>query len=198
MRTAQITPGGTVAVIGCGGVGLNTIQGARHAGAGRIIAIDVADRKLELAKVFGATDTINSSEVDPVRQERTLTDRFGADVVIDVTGKLAVTEQMIAMTRRGGQSIFVGMPGFEAMMTMPVQNSLISAQQTFRGCVYGGVDITTDIPLTELYRSGDLLLDELISHRIALGEINEAFASMEDGEVARSVVVFDTSDLASA
>jgi Zn-dependent alcohol dehydrogenase len=127
-----------------------------------------------------------------VKAVRALTDRFGVDVAFDVTGKLPVMEQMIAMTRRGGQSVFVGMPGFEAQMTIPVQNALISAQRTFRGCVYGTVDVSADIPeLARLYGTGELLLDELISHRIGLGDINEAFLSMTAGEVARSVVVLD-------
>ncbi len=191
MRTAQIAPGDRVAVVGCGGVGLNTIQGAVHAGASMVIAVDVSAHKLELAKAFGATHVVDSSTEDVVRTVRGLTDRFGVDVALDVTGKVAVMEQVIGMTRRGGQTVFVGMPGFEAQMTIPVQNALISAHRTFRGCVYGGVDVATDIPdITERYQRGELMLDELISQRIDLAQVNEAFEQMSAGEVARSVIVF--------
>jgi NDMA-dependent alcohol dehydrogenase len=191
MNTARIEKGDTVAVVGCGGVGLNVIQGARVAGAERIIAVDMVDSKLELARQFGATDTVNAGQRDAVSTVIDLTDQRGADVGFEVIGLQVTIEQTINMTRRGGQAILVGVPPLDVMVTLPAMIGLIVQEKTVKGCWYGSSDVRRDVPrLIDLYRKGDLKLDELISREIKLEGINEAFEAMKTGEVARSVVVY--------
>jgi len=190
-RIADIHPGSTVAVVGCGGVGLSAIQGAKAAGARRIFAIDVVPTKLDLARTFGATDALLINGVETIRAVRKLTDDRGVDVGIDASGNLEAISLMISMTRKGGECVFVGMPGFEAVLPLELQRSLISAQRTFKGCVYGGIDIEVDVAhMVASYQEGRLLLDELVSRQIGLEDVNDALQSMASGEVGRSVVVF--------
>ncbi len=190
-RTASIKPGSSVVVVGCGGVGLSAIQGAKASGAGQIIAVDVSEEKLELARIFGATDVVLSNGVESIRAIRALTGRRGADVGIDATGIISVIAEMIAMTRRGGECVFVGMPGFGEILPLDVQKLLISSQRTFKGCVYGAIDIDVDVPqMVHDYLEGTLLLDELIGHEIALEGVNDALRSLATGTLARSVIVF--------
>ena len=191
-NTARIAAGDTVAVIGCGGVGLNVIQGARIAGAGQIVAVDMNETKLGLAKQFGATATINASQGDPVGQVRELTEQRGADVAFEVIGLGPTIDQAITMTRRGGQTILVGVPRMEVAVNVPAFLGLIFAEKTIKGCWYGSSNVHTDVPkFVDLYRKGDLLLDELISREIRLDQVNEAFDALKTGEVARSVIVYD-------
>jgi Zn-dependent alcohol dehydrogenase len=179
-----------VAVVGCGGVGLNAIQGARLAGAGQVIAIDLLPAKLELARQFGATDLVNAGEVDAVRAVRELTEGRGADVAIEVIGGQATVDQAVQMTRSGGQTVFVGIGGMDVQLSMPVL-MLLGAGKSLTGCIYGSSDVQRDVPrLIEQYQAGDLLLDELISRRIALDEVNDALQLLEKGEVTRSVIEF--------
>jgi Zn-dependent alcohol dehydrogenase len=190
MNTASFSPGETVAVVGCGGVGLNAIQGARLAGAGQVIAIDLLPAKLELARQFGATDLVNAGEVDAVRAVRELTEGRGADVAIEVIGGQATVDQAVQMTRSGGQTVFVGIGGMDVQLSMPVL-MLLGAGKSLTGCIYGSSDVQRDVPrLIEQYQAGDLLLDELISRRIALDEVNDALQLLEKGEVTRSVIEF--------
>ncbi len=189
MNTANISKGDTVAVLGCGGVGLNVIQGARIAGAGEIIAIDMVDGKLEMAKQFGATQTINAGEGDPVSKVMSLTGERGADVAFEVIGMQQTIEQTIGMTRRGGQAILVGVPKMDAMVQVPAFLGLVLQSKQIRGCWYGSSNVQKDIPmLIDLYKSGQLKLDELISRTIDLDGVNDAFEAMGTGEVARSVI----------
>ena len=191
LNTASIAKGDTVAVIGCGGVGLNVIQGARIAGAKRIIAVDMVDSKLEMARQFGATDTVNGSKGDAVSGVMDLTDQRGADVTFEVIGLEATIQQAITMARRGGQTILVGVPPMDVMVTVPAMIGLIVQEKTVKGCWYGSSDVRRDVPrLIDLYRKGELKLDELISREIKLDAINDAFEAMKTGEVARSVVVY--------
>ncbi|TML92981.1 MAG: Zn-dependent alcohol dehydrogenase [Actinobacteria bacterium] len=191
LNTASIAEGDTVAVIGCGGVGLNVIQGARIAGAERIIAVDMVDSKLEMARQFGATDTVNGGKGDAVSGVMDLTEQRGADVTFEVIGLEATIQQAIGMARRGGQAILVGVPPMDVMVTLPAMIGLIVAEKTVKGCWYGSSDVRRDVPrLIELYRNGALKLDELISREIKLDAINDAFEAMKTGEVARSVVVY--------
>lgn len=196
LNTAAITPGDTVAVIGCGGVGLNVIQGARIAGAGEIIAIDLHPAKLELARQFGATHTIDSSSGDgaagdTVRAVRELTDRRGADVSFEVIGLAATIEQAVKMTRRGGQVVLVGVPSRDVHLDVEVFADILLQERKILGCWYGSSDPQRDIPrLVERYREGTLMLDELVSRTIDLEDVNDAFAAMERGEVARSVIAY--------
>jgi Zn-dependent alcohol dehydrogenase len=191
MNTANIQPGDTVAVVGCGGVGLNVIQGARIAGASRIIAVDMNETKLQMAKDFGATDVINASDGDPVGKVMGLTEERGADVAFEVIGLQQTIDQVITMTRRGGEVVLVGVPKMDAMVQIPAFLGLVLQGKTIKGCWYGSSNTHEDIPkLVRLYKSGELKLDELISRTIPLEEVNEAFDAMATGEVARSVIAY--------
>lgn len=191
VNTASIKPGGTVAVIGCGGVGLNVIQGALHAGAGQVIAVDVSNEKLETAKLFGATDFVNATEGNPVNAVRKLTEGRGVDTSFEVIGNPATMAQAISMARRGGEMILVGMPKIDVDLTVNAAMGLVYDEKTIKGSFYGSADVRRDVPMiAALYQSGALKLDELISGRIPLAEINDAFDALRDGAVTRSVVVF--------
>jgi Zn-dependent alcohol dehydrogenase len=190
-NTATVNPGDSVAVIGCGGVGLNVIQGARIAGAEVIIGIDVNQAKLDTARSFGATHTVDATATDPANAVRDLTGQRGADVAFEALGHGPTTEQAVAMSRRGGQVILVGIPRLDVMLTMPVFLGLVLQERTIKGCWYGSSDIRRDVPiLIDHYRQGRLQLDELVSRRIELPQVNDALAAMKAGEVARSVIVY--------
>lgn len=187
--TADIAPGDTVAVVGCGGVGLNVVQGARLAGAGAIIAVDVSEAKLQLARQLGATAAVNAGEQDPVSGVMALTEQRGADVSFEVVGTQRTIEQSLAMTRRGGQAVLVGLPGMDVMIHLPAFLGLILAAKTVKGCWYGSSDVRRTVPdLVDHYRRGRLKLDELVSCTITLDEVNDAFEAMKRGEVARSLI----------
>jgi len=192
INAARVRPGQTVAVFGCGGVGLNVIQGAALCGAATIIGVDLVDKKLAWAKQFGATHTLDGGSghdvADAIRQ---LTAGVGADVVFEVIGNPAVVSLCLQSTRRGGKVIMVGVPGFGEDLAVPA--ALIPLEEkSIVGTLLGSANMHRDMPkLLELYMKGKLKLDELISQRIKLDEINTAFASMERGEVARSVIVYD-------
>jgi S-(hydroxymethyl)glutathione dehydrogenase / alcohol dehydrogenase len=191
LNTANIRQGDTVAVVGCGGVGLNVIQGARIAGAGEIIAVDMNETKLQLAKEFGATATINASQGDPVSQVMAMTGQRGADVAFEVIGLQQTIDQTMIMTRRGGQAILVGVPKMNAILNVPAFFGVVLAEKTIKGCWYGSSDVQRDVPkLVGYYRDGRLKLDELISQTITLEQVNEAFEAMKTGEVARSVIEY--------
>ncbi len=191
LNTADIQKGDSVAVVGCGGVGLNVIQGARIAGASEIIAVDMVDTKLKLATDFGATQTVNAGDGDPVEAVRNLTGGRGADVAFEVIGLEPTIEQAINMTRRGGETVLVGVPRMDVQVAVPAFLGLILQNKTIKGCWYGSSNVQQDVPkLIELYKKGDLKLDELISREIDLAEVNDAFEAMKRGEVARSVIVY--------
>ena len=190
-NTADIRPGDTVAVIGCGGVGLNVIQGAVIAGATRVIAVDMLDGKLDMAEQFGATDRVNAGETDAVQKVMELTGGRGADVAFEVIGLKSTIDQTVAMTRRGGEAILVGVPKMEVMLEVPAFFSVVFWSKAIKGCWYGSSNVQEDVPkLIGWYREGKLKLDELISRRIGLDEVNDAFRAMEAGEVARSVIEY--------
>jgi len=192
LNTAQIRKGDTVAVVGCGGVGLNVIQGARIAGAGEIIAIDMNETKLQMAKEFGATASVNASQSNAVSQVMEMTEQRGADVAFEVIGLQQTIDDTITMVRRGGQAILVGVPKMDAMIQVPAFFGVVLAEKTIKGCWYGSSNVQKDVPkLVELYKSGQLKLDELISRTIKLDEVNEAFEAMKTGEVARSVISYE-------
>lgn len=190
-NTANIRNGDTVAVLGCGGVGLNVIQGAKIAGADELVAIDRFGSKLAMARQFGATQTVNTSESDPVAAVRELTEGRGADVAFEVIGLEPTITQALDMTRNGGETILVGIPRLDVTLNLPAALTFLYLNKTLRGCWYGSSNIDRDVPkLLELYKRGELKLEELISREIKLEELNHAFAAMESGEVARSVIVF--------
>jgi NDMA-dependent alcohol dehydrogenase len=191
LNTAHISRGDTVAVVGCGGVGLNVIQGAAIAGAGQIIAVDVHPAKLELARGFGATAVVDASARDAVSAVMELTSQRGADVAFEVIGLQQTIDQTIGMTRRGGQAILVGVPRMDATVNVPAFFGVVLAEKTIRGCWYGSSDVRRDVPrMIEFYRQGRLKLDELISQTIGLEQVNEAFASLQAGQVARTVITY--------
>jgi Zn-dependent alcohol dehydrogenase len=191
VNTASIAPGDTVAVVGCGGVGLNVIQGAVIAGAARVIAVDMLEGKLKLAEQFGATDLVDASAADSVGRVFELTEGRGADVVFEVIGLKATIDQCVAMTRRGGETVLVGVPSMDVLLELPAMFGVILMSKTVKGCWYGSANVREDVPkLLGWYREGTLKLDELISRRIGLDDVNEAFRAMEAGEVARSVITY--------
>jgi len=192
MNTAHIRPGQTVAVFGCGGVGLNVIQGAVLCGAARVIAVDLMPKKLEWAKVFGATDVINGNDVGDVPEAiKALTDGLGVDYAFEVIGVPAVITQAFLSVKRGGKAVVVGVPGFDQMVTLPAA-MLALEERSVIGSLYGSANMRRDMPkLLDLYMHKQLKIDELISRRIKLDEVNKAFDAMEKGEVARSVIVYN-------
>jgi S-(hydroxymethyl)glutathione dehydrogenase/alcohol dehydrogenase len=189
INTAKVEPGSSVAVIGCGGVGLNVVQGAVLAGAEKIIAIDLNPRKLELAKQFGATHFVNPKEGDPVTQVLGLTDGLGVDYAFEVIGRADTAVQAYNSIRPGGTAVVVGVAKPDDMMMIPALSLL--QEKTLKGSIYGSARPSVDMPrLLELYMNKKLKLDELVSRRIKLEEINAAFEWMEKGEVARSVIMY--------
>ena len=189
INTAKVEPGTSAVVIGCGGVGLNTIQGAALAGAEKIIAVDLNPNKLELATQFGATHCVNPNDGDPVTQVQALTDGLGADYAFEVIGRADTAVQAYHSIRPGGTAVVVGVAKPDDMLTIPAISLL--QEKTLKGSLYGSARPSVDMPrLLDLYMNKKLKLDELVSRRISLEEINDAFEWMEKGEVARSVIVF--------
>jgi S-(hydroxymethyl)glutathione dehydrogenase/alcohol dehydrogenase len=190
LNSAEVRAGSTVAVIGCGGIGLNCVQGAYLAGARRIIAVDTMESKLELARQFGATDTVDASESDPVQQVIALTGE-GVDYSFEAIGLKPTAEQAFNMLRRGGTGTIIGMIPFGTDIELPGFAFLM--EKKLQGSTMGSNRFRVDIPQwLELYQQGRLKFDELVSRRITLEQINEGFEAMKSGEVARSIIVFDS------
>jgi NDMA-dependent alcohol dehydrogenase len=190
-RCASVEAGASVLVVGCGGVGLNVVQGARLAGARVIVACDLLDNKLEYARQFGATHTVNASRDNVVDRARELTEGRGVDYAFDAIGGEATTVQILDAVRPGGTAVIVGMAAMAARA--PVPPYLMALQEkTLKGTMYGSVRPNLDFPrLVDLYLDGRLKLDELVSRTYRLEEINDAFAALRTGQVARGVVVFE-------
>jgi S-(hydroxymethyl)glutathione dehydrogenase/alcohol dehydrogenase len=189
-RCAAVESGASVVVIGCGGVGLNVVQGARLAGARMIVACDLLDNKLVFAKEFGATHTVNAAHADVVETVRSLTGGRGADYAFDAIGSEKTTLQIIDAVRPGGTAVIVGMA--PQAVRAPINPFLMAVQEkVIKGTMYGSVRPNVDFPwLVELYLDGRLKVDELVSRTYRLEEINEGFAAMRGGQVARGVIVF--------
>lgn len=187
---ARIRPGETAAVIGCGGVGLNVIQGARLAGAGTIIAVDVHPAKLELARTFGATHVIDSATTDPVGAVRDLT-RGGADHVFDVVGVSETLLSAVEMLRAGRTAYLVGVPPADLNLEVPGLSMLVNAKGV-RALLMGSNRFHKDIPmLARLHLDGHLELDALVAERTPLDQVNEGFDLMRAGGAARVVLDLD-------
>ncbi|MBI2207189.1 MAG: Zn-dependent alcohol dehydrogenase [Candidatus Rokubacteria bacterium] len=187
---AKVRPGSSVLVIGTGGVGLNVVQGAALAGAERIIAVDLLDRKLDFARQFGATHTVNASSGDPVAAVRDLTGGRGVDYAFEVIGLPKTMRQAYDCLAKRGMAVVVGVSPFTAEVSVPVM-SLVFEERVLTGSIYGSARPRHDIPmLIDLYRAKKLKLDELLTRSYPFEEINEAYAALERGEVARSVVTF--------
>jgi S-(hydroxymethyl)mycothiol dehydrogenase len=190
LNTAPVSRGQSVAVIGCGGVGDAAIAGARLAGAARIIAVDIDDRKLALAETFGATHTVNSRDTDPVTAIRELTGGHGADVVIDAVGRPETYKQAFYARDLAGTVVLVGVPTPDMKLELPLLD-VFGRGGALKSSWYGDCLPSRDFPmLVDLYRQGRLDLDAFVTETIALDEVEKAFEKMHSGEVLRSVVVF--------
>lgn len=187
-NTAKVEAGSTVAVFGCGGVGLNTIQAARIVGATTIIAVDISDEKLDLAKLFGATHSVNSKTEDPVKFIRELTG--GVDYAFEALGREETIQAAWKTVGAFGQLTLVGLMKHGASLTIdagPFVN-----EQSIKGCYFGSSDIAKDVPmLVQSYLDKELLLDELITSRVKLEDLDVAFDRLRQGEGARNVIVFE-------
>ena len=189
VNTGGVTRGDSVAVFGCGGVGDAAIAGSRLAGAHTIIAVDIDDRKLEWAKGFGATDTINSTETDPVDAIRELTGGNGVDVAIEAVGNPATYEQAFFSRDLAGTVVLVGVPSPDMKIELPLLE-VFGRGGALKSSWYGDCLPTRDFPLyIDLYLQGRLDLDGFVSETISLEDVEEAFHRMERGEVLRSVVM---------
>lgn len=189
LNTAHVTPGSSVVVIGCGGVGQATIQGARIAGAARIIAVDPVALKRDMALKLGATDAVDPGEGDVVAQVMALTGGRGADYAFEVIGVPELITQAFNCVRSGGTAVAVGVPKFDQDVTIP-SFPLILSEKRLLGTVYGSANVRRDFPrLIGLVEQGRLDLGGMVSKRISLDEINEGFDAMKNGEVIRSVIV---------
>ncbi|MDA2988736.1 MAG: Zn-dependent alcohol dehydrogenase [Actinomycetota bacterium] len=187
-NTARLRAGSTVAVVGVGGIGLNIIQGARLAGAERIIAVDVRQDKLELAASFGSTDGVLGGGVDVAAEVVELT-KGGVDAAFEAIGFAETANQAFRMTRRGGATYLAGVSATGTGYDF-TGNDLVLGGRSVHGVYMGSNFFKRDIPmLANLYLQGRLKLDELVSARISLNEINDGFSAMKNGDVARSVVV---------
>jgi S-(hydroxymethyl)mycothiol dehydrogenase len=190
VHTGNVGRGDTVAVIGCGGVGNAAIAGAAFAGARRVIAVDVDPRKLEWARGFGATQTINSLETDPVEAIKELTDGVGADVVVEAVGLPETYRQAFFARDLAGTLVQVGVPSPDATIELPMIE-LFGRGGALKSSWYGDCLPSRDFPLLiDLYLRGALNLDGFVSETIRIDQVEDAFHKMERGEVLRSVVVF--------
>ena len=189
-NTAKVETGSRVVVIGCGGVGLNSVQGAVLSGASKIIAVDLLDYKLEAANEFGATHTLNAGQVDVVEEVVALTDGLGADYAFATVGSSQAIEQAVSVIRQGGTAVVVGLPAADKALFSVNSHHMVSGR-SITGSSMGSTRLYVDVPrLVELYQDGRLKLDELITNRYPIEEINEAIESMERGEALRNVIVF--------
>jgi len=191
INTGQVTRGQSVAVIGCGGVGAAAVAGARLAGAAKVIAVDLDDRKLDRAKRLGATHTVNGAETDPVDAIQQLTGGFGADVVIDAVGRPETWKQAFYARDLAGTVVLVGVPTPEMEVPDIPLLDFFGRGGSLKSSWYGDCLPSRDFPmLVDLYQQGRLDLDAFVSERIALDEVEKAFDRMHHGDVLRSVVVF--------
>ncbi len=189
IHTSGVRPGETVAVLGCGGVGLACINGAAIAGAGRIIAIDTQGSKLNLAKEFGATDVVNAKDGDPVQQVLELT-KGGVHHSFEAIGLKQTAEQAFKMLRRGGTANIIGM--IPVGVNIELHGADFLGEKRIQGSVMGSNRFPVDMPrFVDFYMQGKLKLDQMISRRIKLEDVNEAFDELKRGELARSVIMFD-------
>jgi S-(hydroxymethyl)glutathione dehydrogenase/alcohol dehydrogenase len=189
IHTSSVRPGETVAVIGLGGVGLAAVNGAAIAGAGRIIAIDNVGSKHNLAMQFGATDFIDSSQTDAVKQVLEMT-KGGVHHAFEAIGLSKTAEQAFMMLRRGGTANIIGMIPLGQNITLP--GAAFLGEKKLQGSMMGSNRFPVDMPrLVDMYMAGKLKLDEMISQRIKLEQVNEGFADMKKGGLARSVIMFD-------
>jgi S-(hydroxymethyl)glutathione dehydrogenase/alcohol dehydrogenase len=190
INTAQVTPGSSVAVFGCGGVGLSIIQGARLAGAATIIGVDLADNKLEMARKFGATATVNGGREDAVGRCKELTGGIGPDFTFEAVGVPELMAAAYAAVRRGGTTTIVGVGKLDQVVPM---NALLLSMdgKTIKGSYYGDANVQGDFPrLLDLYRAGKLNLDDMVTTTYGIDEAPQAFVDMQANRNARGVILY--------
>ncbi|WP_156724869.1 S-(hydroxymethyl)mycothiol dehydrogenase [Streptomyces apocyni] len=189
LNTGNVTRGDSVAVIGCGGVGAAAVVGSRLAGAARIIAVDIDDRKLDTARAMGATDTVNSRDTDPVEAIRALTGGFGADVVIEAVGRPETYKQAFYARDLAGTVVLVGVPTPEMTLDLPLLD-VFGRGGALKSSWYGDCLPSRDFPmLIDLHQQGRIDLAAFVTETIALDDLEKAFARMHQGDVLRSVVM---------
>ncbi len=190
INTAQVEAGSSVVVMGLGGVGVNSVQAARLAGARHVIAVDILDSKLETARTFGATHLINPSREDPVKFVKDLTAGRGADYVFVTVGSAKAVTQSFDMIRKRGTSILIGLLGDDGTVPLPVSRMALTEGRVI-GSYLGSTRLSVMVPqLLELYQQGRLKLDELVTACYPLDKINEAIEIVNRGEAVRNVIVF--------
>ena len=190
LNTVHIPAGASVVVIGCGGVGLAALQGARIVGAGKIIAVDAQSWKFDLAQKLGATECIDATQGDPVAAVHAKTGG-GADFVFECIGLVLTVQQAIAMTGRGGTTVLVGVVPVQQLVSFSAADVTLQ-EKKITGSYMGSNRFRFDMPkYVDFYLDGRLRLDEMISSRLPLAEVNDAFDRMRKGEAARQVIVFD-------
>lgn len=189
IHTAGVHAGSTVAVFGCGGIGLSAIQGARFAGATKVIAVDLLDNKLEQAREFGATETVNAASHDPVEAIKEITGG-GVDYSFDAIGLAKVALQCIQSLAQGGTATLVGVIPDD--QTIPLGWRMLGGEQKVQGCIMGSNRFRLDLPmLADLYMEGRLKLDEMISRRGTLEDVNDMMQKLRGGEVTRQVMILN-------
>jgi S-(hydroxymethyl)glutathione dehydrogenase/alcohol dehydrogenase len=187
--TARVAPGSSVAIFGCGGVGLSVLQGAVIAGAARVIAVDLSPMKLQTAKALGATDVVDAGAGDAIAQIRELTSGRGADYTFEVVGRTDTMQQAYQAACRGGTVTFVGAMSATAVIELPA-NDLHSSAKRLLGSAYGSAQVRRHMPaIVALVEAGRLDLESMISARLPLGDVNDAFQALEANQVVRSVLL---------
>jgi Zn-dependent alcohol dehydrogenase len=188
---AKVKPGATAVVIGCGGVGLSVVQGCRIAKAGKIIAVDLNPEKRKAAMEFGATHTVDPSESDLAEYVRGQTEGRGADYAFEVVGNPKLQRQAYDVTRPGGAVVWVGVPNIASEVSLPGA-LVVLENKSIIGTIYGSANVRTDfVKLIEFVKKGDLNLKGMVSRKLALEEVNDSFRAMLEGEVIRSVIVYN-------
>jgi len=188
VNRAQVRPLSSVVVIGAGGVGLNSVQGAAISGAYPVIAVDISDYKLKVARTFGATHTVRADNKDAVKAVNKLTHGRGADYVFVTVGNAAAVEQGFAMSGPRGMTVVVGIPSLESTIILP---AYLPGERVLTSTLMGSARLSVDIPiLIDLYKAGRLKLDELITNHYSLEQINEAIESSKKEESLRNVIMF--------
>ncbi len=191
VHRARVEPGSSAVVVGCGGIGINVVQSLAIAGAAKIIAVDLVDSKLEAARSFGATHTFNPTRDDVPKLVRGLTAGQGADYAFEVTGVPSAIAQAFAVTRKGGTMVMVGISPADQRSIPIAPQELVLLQKTVMGTLYGSAQASNDIPkLLELYKTGKLKLDELVTRTYTLDQVNEGYADLAAGRNLRGVITF--------
>jgi S-(hydroxymethyl)glutathione dehydrogenase/alcohol dehydrogenase len=190
LNKAKVEPGSSVAVVGTGGVGVSVIMGAVMANATQIIAIDILDNKLEMARQFGATHTINAKKEDPVKKVMEITGGIGADYSFEGLGSLDTSLMAYRLIRRGGSAVILGVPDLEAKLALPLFEIPLM-EKSVLGSYYGSGNLPIDLPMfLDLYQIGRLPLEKMITQRYRFQDINQGFSDLEAGKNVRGVVIF--------